>query len=135
MASTRTNQVIGGGIGDSAVATALAQRSWKVCLHEHASEIHAIGAGIYLWGKGLATLEALGPYDDAVVGAHVGRSLESRNHNGRTVEHIEINTPGQPGVKTNMREGLIGTLVDGATRAGVEIVTDSEVVSATKPVR
>lgn len=130
MTSTRTAQVIGGGVGDSTVATALAQRGWKVRPHSRASEIRAIGAGIYVWGNGLASLEALELYDDAVIGAHVGRSLESRDHNGRTVERIEINTPGQPRVKTIMRERLIGALVDGATRAGAEIVTDSEVVSA-----
>ena len=130
MTSARTAQVIGGGIGGLTAATALAQRGWKVRLHERESEIRAIGAGIYVWGNGLASLEALGLYDAAVVGAHVGRSLESRNHNGRTVERIEINTPGQPRVKTIMRDRLIGALVDGATRAGVEIVTESEIVSA-----
>ncbi|WP_430336133.1 FAD-dependent oxidoreductase [Rhodococcus sp. ACT016] len=129
MARTRTAEVVGAGIGGLTAATALAQRGWKVRLHERNEEIRAIGAGIYVWGNGLASLEALGLYDDAVVGAHIGPSLESRDHHGRTVERIDINGPGQPRVKTIMRDRLIGALVDGAVRAGVDIVTGSEITS------
>lgn len=129
MADTRTAEVVGAGIGGLTAATALAQRGWKVRLHERDNEIRAIGAGIYVWGNGLATLDALGLYDAAVVGAHVGPSLESRDHHGRTVEYIPINGPGEPRVKTIMRDRLIATLVDGAVRAGVEILTGSEIVA------
>ncbi|MFB8003073.1 FAD-dependent oxidoreductase [Nocardia sp. NPDC056000] len=123
-------EVIGGGIGGLTAATALAQRGWQVRLHERDHEIRAIGAGIYMWGNGLASLEALGLFDRAVVGAHVGQTLESRDHRNRTVEAIEINRPGRARVYTILRERLIDTLVSGAKAAGVEIITDSEILRA-----
>ncbi|WP_280183323.1 FAD-dependent oxidoreductase [Nocardia cyriacigeorgica] len=131
MAQTRTAEVIGAGIGGLTAATALAQRGWRVRLHERQPEIRAIGAGIYVWGNGLRALRALGLHDEAVVGAHVGSRLESRDRRGRTIESIAINGPGQPEVKTVMRDRLIETLVGGAVRAGVDIRTGSEIVSAT----
>ncbi|MFI0351235.1 FAD-dependent oxidoreductase [Actinomadura sp. 9N407] len=130
MAPNKTADVIGAGLAGLTAATALAQRGWSVRLHERESEIRAIGAGIYVWGNGLATLEALGLYDQAAVGAHVGQVLESRDHRDRVVEEIPINGPGQARVLTIMRDRLIDTLIGGAKEAGVEIRTGSEVVEA-----
>ncbi|WP_033323866.1 FAD-dependent oxidoreductase [Actinomadura atramentaria] len=131
MAPSRTAEVIGAGLAGLTAATALAQRGWSVRLHERDTEIRAIGAGIYVWGNGLATLEALGLYGQAAIGAHVGPVLETRDHRDRTVEEIPINGPGQARVLTIMRDHLIATLVGGAEKAGVEIVTGSEAVEAT----
>lgn len=52
-------EVIGAGLAGLAAATALAQRGWRVRLPERDGEIRAIGAGIYVWGNGLATLQIL----------------------------------------------------------------------------
>ncbi|MFI0409298.1 FAD-dependent oxidoreductase [Actinomadura sp. 3N508] len=131
MPPTRTAEVIGAGLAGLTAATALAQRGWSVRLHEREPEIRAIGAGIYVWGNGLATLEALGLYEEAAAGAHVGAALETRDHRNRTVEELPINGPGQPRVLTIMRDHLIGTLIGGARKAGVEIRTGSEAVEAT----
>ncbi|WP_329026431.1 FAD-dependent monooxygenase [Streptomyces sp. NBC_00690] len=120
-------EIIGAGISGLTVATALGQRGWSVRLHERDSEIRAIGAGIYVWGNGLRALKALGLHDEAVVGAHIGPVLESRDHRNRVVESIPINSAGRPEVRTIMRDRLISTLVKGAEAAGVEIVTGSEV--------
>lgn len=130
VSSTGRAEVIGAGIGGLTTAIALAQRGWSVRLHERDADIRAIGAGIYVWGNGLAALEALGLYDQAVAGAHVGPVLESRDHRNRTVEQIPINGPGQPRVYTIMRDHLIATLVNGAAAAGVDIRTGSDVVEA-----
>lgn len=130
MLSTGTAEVIGAGLAGLTAATALAQRGWTVRLHEREDAVRAIGAGIYVWGNGLATLEALGLYDEAARGAHLGSVLETRDHANRTVERLPINGPGQPRVLTIMRDHLIGTLVRGAERAGVEMCTGSEVVEA-----
>ncbi|AHH20969.1 putative monooxygenase [Nocardia nova SH22a] len=130
MTGKPTAEIIGAGIGGLTAATALAQRGWQIRLHERESEIRAIGAGIYVWGNGLATLRALGLHDEAVIGAHIGPTLESRDRRGRTVERLTINGPDQPQVKTIMRDRLIRTLVAGAVRAGVEIRTGSEIVAA-----
>lgn len=129
-ASSRTAEVVGAGLAGLTAATALAQRGWSVRLHERETEVRAIGAGIYVWGNGLATLAALGLGEAAAEGAHVGPALESRDHRNRTVEQIPINGPGQARVLTIMRDHLIDTLVRGAKDAGVEICTGSEVVEA-----
>ncbi|WP_037067162.1 FAD-dependent oxidoreductase [Pseudonocardia acaciae] len=127
MASKKRAEVVGAGIAGLTAAIALARRGWAVRLHERDREIRAIGAGIYLWGNGLSVLETLGLYQEAVVGAHVGPVLESRDHRNRTVEAVRINGPGQPRVYTITRERLIDTLLRGADAAGVEIHTGSEV--------
>ena len=57
--TTQSAEVIGAGLAGLTAATALAQRGWNVRLHERERETRAIGAGIYVWGNGLATLEAL----------------------------------------------------------------------------
>ncbi|TDD76825.1 FAD-dependent oxidoreductase [Actinomadura rubrisoli] len=130
MAPSKTAEVIGAGLAGLTAATALAQRGWTVRLHERETEIRAIGAGIYVWGNGLATLEALGLYERAADGAHVGPVLETRDHRDRVVEEVPINGPGQARVLTIMRDHLINTLIDGAAKAGVDIRTGSEVVEA-----
>ncbi|MFI9455848.1 FAD-dependent oxidoreductase [Amycolatopsis sp. NPDC052450] len=129
MPGKHSAEVVGAGLAGLTAAIALAQRGWSVRLHERDSEVRAIGAGIYVWGNGLATLEALG-LSDAATGAHVGPALESRDHRNRTIERVPINGPGQPRVVTIMRDHLIGTLVRGAKDAGVEIRTGSEAVEA-----
>ncbi|WP_307801119.1 FAD-dependent oxidoreductase [Actinomadura violacea] len=130
MAPSKTAEVIGAGLAGLTAATALAQRGWTVRLHERDSDIRAIGAGIYVWGNGLATLEALGLYEEAARGAHVGPVLESRDHRDRVVEEVPINGPGQARVLTIMRDHLINTLIGGAEKAGVDIRTGSEVTEA-----
>ncbi|MEU9023096.1 FAD-dependent monooxygenase [Actinomadura sp. NPDC048394] len=130
MAPSKTAEVIGAGLAGLTAAIALAQRGWTVRLHERDSDIRAIGAGIYVWGNGLATLEALGLYEEAARGAHVGPVLETRDHRNRVVEEVPINGPGQARVLTIMRDHLITTLIGGAEKAGVDIRTGSEVTEA-----
>ncbi|WP_306320184.1 MULTISPECIES: FAD-dependent monooxygenase [unclassified Streptomyces] len=129
-AAGRRAEIVGGGISGLTAATALAQRGWSVRLHERNERIRAFGAGIYVWGNGLRALRALGRYEQAVAGAHVGPVLETRDHRDRPVERLPINDPGRPEVLTVLRERLIGALVDGAVEAGVEIAAGSEVVVA-----
>lgn len=124
--------MIGAGLGGLTAAAALAQRGWTVRVHERDEEIRAFGAGIYVWGNGLRVLRALGAYDQAVEGAHVGPALESRDHRDRTVERIAINGPGQPRVYTILRERLMDALLDAARRAGADIVTGSTAHAASR---
>lgn len=123
-------EVIGAGVAGLTTATALAQRGWSVRLHEREPEIRAIGAGIYLWGNGLAVLKALGVYDAATVGVHIGPSQEIRDGSNQVIQVDEINAPGAPTLYTVMRGRLIRALVDGAKAAGVEIRTNSPIVEA-----
>ncbi|MEU1881463.1 FAD-dependent oxidoreductase [Streptosporangium sp. NPDC020072] len=129
--ATRHAQVIGAGLGGLTAAAALAQRGWTVRLHERDPEIRAIGAGIYLWGNGLSVLRALGVFDEAVEGAHLGPVAESRDRHGHVVESIPINGEHGPELYTILRRRLIDALAGAAVRAGVEIVTGSTAVAAT----
>ena len=52
--------VIGAGIGGLAVATALARRGARVVVHEQASRISEVGAGLQISPNGAAVLAALG---------------------------------------------------------------------------
>lgn len=67
--SIRTAEVVGGGLAGLTAATALAQRGWSVRLHEREDDVRALGAGIYVWGNGLSTLQSLGLYEEASEGA------------------------------------------------------------------
>ncbi|MFI6294844.1 FAD-dependent oxidoreductase [Nonomuraea sp. NPDC050790] len=128
--TSRHALVIGAGIGGLTAAAALAQRGWTVQLHERDPEIRAIGAGIYLWSNGLSVLRALGVFDEAVEGAHLGPVLESRDRRGRVVESIPINGSGGPELYTILRRKLIDALAGAAIRAGVEIINGSAAVAA-----
>jgi 2-polyprenyl-6-methoxyphenol hydroxylase-like FAD-dependent oxidoreductase len=123
-------EIVGGGIGGLTAAAALAQRGWRVRVHERAQDLRAFGAGIYIWGNGLRVLQAVGAYDEAVVGAHEGEWFETRDHLNRTMERIPINASGGARLITILRETLIRSLTHACERAGVEIVTNSQAVSA-----
>lgn len=126
----RHAEVAGAGIGGLASAIALAQRGWRVTVHERAPDLRTFGAGIYLWSNGLRVLEALGVYETATRDAHVGPVMEMRDHQNRVTEVLPINRPGQPRLITILRETLLNSLVARARALGVEIRTGSEVTGA-----
>jgi len=127
----RHAEIAGAGIGGLTTAAALAQRGWSVTVHERASTLRTFGAGIYIWSNGLRVLKAIGAYDKATVGAHVGPEFHTRDHDDITMEEIPINGPGDARLVTILRETLTNTLVDVCRKAGVEIRTGSEAVGAT----
>ncbi|PLP55931.1 FAD-dependent monooxygenase [Mesorhizobium loti] len=127
----RRAEVAGAGIGGLTVAAALAQRGWSVTVHERAPTLRTFGAGIYIWSNGLRVLKAIGAYEQATVGAHIGPQFHTRDHNDTTMEEIPINGPGDARLITILREQLINTLVDTCRNAGVEILTGSAAIGAT----
>ncbi len=127
----RRAEIAGAGIGGLTTAAALAQRGWSVTVHERAPTLRTFGAGIYIWSNGLRVLRAIGAYDEATVGAHVGPQFHTRDHNDTTMEEIPINGPGDARLITILREQLINTLVDTCRKAGVEIATGSAAIGAT----
>ena len=127
----RHAEIAGAGIAGLASATALAQRGWSVRLHERSSNLRTFGAGIYIWSNGLQVLQALGAYDEAVIGAHEGPEFHTRDHLNETMEEIPINGDGRARLITILRETLLTALLNAARRAGVEIVTGAEAVGAT----
>ncbi|MCA0274412.1 MAG: FAD-dependent monooxygenase [Proteobacteria bacterium] len=127
----RRAEIAGAGIGGLTAAAALAQRGWQVTVHERAPNLRTFGAGIYIWSNGLRVLQAIGAYDQAVVGAHIGPQFHTRDHDNTTMEEIPINGAGDARLITILREQLINSLVDTCRRSGVEILTNSEAVGAT----
>lgn len=127
----RTVEISGAGVAGLTAAAALAQRGWKVRIHERAQNLRTFGAGIYIWSNGLRVLKALGAYDEAVVGAHIGPQFHTRDHNNETMEEIPINLDKGARLVTILRQALLESLANAARKAGAEIVTGSEAVSAT----
>src|SRR6266850_158718 len=56
---TRCAEIVGGGFAGLTAACALAQRGWRVRLHERADRLRTAGAGINVYANGLRVLEAL----------------------------------------------------------------------------
>ena len=69
---------MGAGFAGLTAACALAQRGWRVRVHERADRLRTTGAGIYIYENGLRVLEAVGAYDDAVRGAPHAHTREVR---------------------------------------------------------
>lgn len=124
-------EVVGAGIGGLTAAAALAQRGWSVRVHEKAEDLRTFGAGIYLWNNGLRVLRAVGAYEEAMAGAHVGPVFETHDCHGELMETIPINGDESTRLVTILREALLQALVSACVRSGVEIVTSSKAVGAT----
>jgi 2-polyprenyl-6-methoxyphenol hydroxylase-like FAD-dependent oxidoreductase len=129
MTRVRRAEIVGGGFAGLAAACALAQRGWRVRLHERGTELRTAGAGIYVYENGLRVLEALGAFDQAVQGASVAHTREVRDERNRVVSTHKWNRVGR--VYSIVRQRLIDALADAARRGGAEIVTGSEAIGAT----
>lgn len=97
-------------------------------MHERADRLRTAGAGINLYENGLRVLEALGALDDALRDGARARLRETRDQDDRL---LSTHPWGEARVFGVLRQKLIDALAAAARRAGVEIITDSEAVSAT----
>jgi 2-polyprenyl-6-methoxyphenol hydroxylase-like FAD-dependent oxidoreductase len=129
MIGLKRAEIAGGGFAGLAAACALAQRGWRVRVHERGVELRTAGAGIYVYENGLRVLEALGAFDDAVKGASVAQTREVRDERNRVISTHKWNRVGR--VYSIVRQRLIDALADAAKRAGAEIVTGSEAMGVT----
>lgn len=129
MQQGRHAEVVGGGFAGLSAACALAQHGWSVQVHERAEQLRTTGAGIYVYENGLRVLETLGAYDEAVKGAPVAHTREVRDEHNRPLS-VHRWDPGKR-VFSIVRQQVINALAAAATRAGVEIVTNSEAIAAT----
>ena len=77
--AARSAEIVGAGFAGLAAACALAQRGWRVRVHERSDQLRATGAGIYIYENGLRVLEALGAYDEAVATAPIVNTREVRD--------------------------------------------------------
>ena len=130
MTTERRVEIVGAGFAGLAAACALAQRGWRVRVHERAPALRTAGAGIYIYENGLRVLEALGAYADAIAGAHVAHTREVRDDRNRVLSVHHWDTT-RSRVFSIVRQTVINALAAAARRAGAEIVTNSVAQAAT----
>ncbi len=113
--------VAGGGIAGLAVARALALRGASVTLHEQASEITEVGAGLQISPNGMRVIDALGLGPALRSVALAARAVVLRDgRTGRAVTRLDLTrTPGDYLLVHRAR--LIEVLHQGAVGAGVDI--------------
>jgi 2-polyprenyl-6-methoxyphenol hydroxylase-like FAD-dependent oxidoreductase len=124
----RHAEVVGAGFAGLVAACALVQRGWSVRVHERGDRLRTTGAGIYIYENGLRVLEAVGAYDAAVKGAPFAHTREVRDGNDRL---ISTHRWAGSRVFSVVRQNVINALAATATRAGVEILTNSTATGAT----
>jgi 2-polyprenyl-6-methoxyphenol hydroxylase-like FAD-dependent oxidoreductase len=125
----RRAEIVGAGFAGLAAACALAQRGWRVRVHERADRLRTTGAGIYIYENGLRVLESLGAYAQAVQDAPVAQTREVRDDRNRVV--ATHRWPSSSRVFSIVRQQVIDALAEAARRHGAEIIIRSEGVSAT----
>ena len=128
---TRRAEVAGAGLAGLTVAAVLAQRGWRVRVHERAPELREIGAGIYLFENALRVLEEIGAYDDLAARAERILDGDLRDHADRLVIRRNERRQVASRLLVAVRGDLHAALARAATRAGAEIVTESQVLAAT----
>lgn len=121
-------EIAGGGIGGLTAAAALAQRGHSVTVHERNAELREIGAGLFVWENALRTLEALGAYEEVAAGGEWNQNWQIRDHRNRVLQSDWLMKDSR--LITAERQALHLALANQAIKAGVEIRTSSEVISA-----
>src|SRR2546428_10478738 len=79
----RSGEIVGGGFAGLTAACALAQRGWRVRVHERADRLRTAGAGINVYENGLRVLEALGACEDTIRDGARARLRETRDQHDR----------------------------------------------------
>jgi 2-polyprenyl-6-methoxyphenol hydroxylase-like FAD-dependent oxidoreductase len=123
----RRAEIVGAGFAGLTAACALAQRGWRVRVHERSDRLRTTGAGIYIYENGLRVLEAVGAYDAAVAGAPPAHTREVRDDRNRV---ISVHRWSGSRVFSIIRQNVINALAAAATAAGAEIVTGSAAAAA-----
>ena len=122
----RSAEIVGGGFAGLTAACALAQRGWRVRVHERADRLRTAGAGINIYQNGLRVLEAVGAAEDTLRDAARHLTRETRDEDDRLHSTYPWTIP----VYGVLRQKMIDALAAAARRAGAEIVMSSEGNSA-----
>jgi len=130
MAGTATRkphaEIAGAGYAGLTAAIALAQRGWSVRLHEKRSTLGSFGAGIVLWENALRVVRAVGAFDDVAKKSFTAPFYETRMHNKTVAREPFEHEPWA----TMTRQDLYDAMLAPARQLDIEILHDSEVVSA-----
>lgn len=133
MTHARHAEIAGAGFSGLTMAAALAQRGWTVRVHERSPEVRAFGAGIWIWENGVRVLANIGGAEDAFADCTpVPRYLErdARQRIIRTMPLAPVDSKSGVRMFCVTRQQLLMAIHAAAVRAGVEVVTSSEVVAA-----
>jgi 2-methyl-3-hydroxypyridine 5-carboxylic acid dioxygenase len=130
MSGKRHAEIAGAGFAGLVAGVGLAQRGWSVRVHEAAAELRAFGAGIFIWENGMRVLAAIGAYDAVMAGAHEAGVYETRR-GGRVIAAQPFEAGLNCRMLTMTRQHLYAAILDCARKAGVECLTNSQVVGAT----
>jgi 2-polyprenyl-6-methoxyphenol hydroxylase-like FAD-dependent oxidoreductase len=98
-------------------------------VHERGRELREIGAGIFLWENALRALEEIGAFEQATLLAEDIDAWQLFDERSRLLQGHWMASGVR--LKLVLRTELHRALADTAQRSGVEIVTESTVVSAT----
>jgi len=123
----RRAEIVGGGFAGLTAACALAQRGWRVRVHERAERLRTAGAGINVYQNGLRVLEALGAAEETLRDGARHLTRETRDQH----DHLLSTHPWNIPVYGVLRQKMIDALATSARRAGVDIHMSSEGVAAT----
>lgn len=127
MPTARSAEIVGGGFAGLAAACALAQRGWRVRLHERADRLRTAGAGINVYENGLRVLQALGALEETLADSARALVRETRDHEDRLLS----THPWTVRAFGVLRQRLVDALASAARRGGAEILTGSEAIAST----
>jgi 2-methyl-3-hydroxypyridine 5-carboxylic acid dioxygenase len=123
-------EIAGAGFSGLTTAIALKRRGWSVRVHEASPTLRELGAGLFIWDNGLRVLNTIGAYDEVMSGCHLAPFYETRRA-GKVVARNAFGIEAGCQMVTLTRPHLYNAIKNAAIRAGVEIVTGSQVVLAT----
>jgi 2-methyl-3-hydroxypyridine 5-carboxylic acid dioxygenase len=123
-------EIAGAGFSGLTTAIALKQHGWSVRVHEAAPTLRELGAGLFIWDNGLRVLQTIGAYEEVMNGCHLARFYETR-HAGKVVSRNPFGIEVGCHMVTLTRPHLYNAIANAAMRAGIEIITSSEVIGAT----
>ncbi|WP_158736059.1 NAD(P)/FAD-dependent oxidoreductase [Alteribacillus sp. YIM 98480] len=124
----RYAEIAGAGISGLTAAIALAQRGWKVRIHERSSKLREIGAGLYTWENGLKVLETIGAFNEACSELDMMERMDMVNEHQELIHSIPFSSENRFTVIS--RQGLYKALINRAQEEGVDIYTKSPVAGA-----
>ena len=128
-ASRRRAEIAGAGLGGLTLATALAQRGWRVRLHERAPQLRDLGVGTTIWQNGHRALEEVGALDEiAEKGTRIGRQ-RIFDAEGRLLR-LDLYNDTDDRAMVVLRVDHHRALVNAAVKADVDIITSSTAVAA-----
>ncbi|MBO0735736.1 MAG: FAD-dependent monooxygenase [Alphaproteobacteria bacterium] len=121
-------EIAGAGIAGLTAGLALAQKGWRVRVHEQDSRLRSAAESVHLWENGLRVLDALGVLAPAIADAIPVIRHERRNPDGRTFSSSHFGP--QFRLYAPLHADLLRVLHDALIDTGGQVVFDSRVIAA-----